>query len=191
MFILPCRILPKTDKTPRRTTPWVTLLIAGLSPWRTGFNPGPVHVGFTVDKVRKCWSVGSVCIATAISVWCTSPPLFGGRRTRCKTAYFAKSGPRATDIRKRGAGDGAPRRPASVASDVVSRQLAAWWARGCTIYRKQALKIKTYNSCPANSCLWQSIASFYKGLLRILFLAIHQINLKLLYVYIHINNLFR
>jgi hypothetical protein len=31
--------------------PWLRRLVAGLSPRRPGFNPGPVHVGFMVDKV--------------------------------------------------------------------------------------------------------------------------------------------
>ena len=30
---------------------WFRLLLAGLSPWRLGFIPRPVHVGFVVDKV--------------------------------------------------------------------------------------------------------------------------------------------
>jgi hypothetical protein len=27
------------------------MLVAGLSPWRLGFDPGPVHAGFVVDKL--------------------------------------------------------------------------------------------------------------------------------------------
>jgi hypothetical protein len=30
---------------------WLRRLVAGLSPRRPGFDPGPVHVGFVVDKV--------------------------------------------------------------------------------------------------------------------------------------------
>jgi hypothetical protein len=31
--------------------PWLKSLVAGLSPRRTGFAPGSIHVGFVVDKV--------------------------------------------------------------------------------------------------------------------------------------------
>jgi hypothetical protein len=31
--------------------PWLRRLVAGLSPWRPGFDLGSVHVGFVVDKV--------------------------------------------------------------------------------------------------------------------------------------------
>jgi hypothetical protein len=31
--------------------PWLWRLAAGLPPWRPGFDPGLVHVGFVVDKV--------------------------------------------------------------------------------------------------------------------------------------------
>jgi len=31
--------------------PWLSLLVAGLSLWRPGFDPKPVHVEFMVDKV--------------------------------------------------------------------------------------------------------------------------------------------
>jgi hypothetical protein len=31
--------------------PWLRLLVAGLSPWRPGFDPRSVDVGFVVDKV--------------------------------------------------------------------------------------------------------------------------------------------
>jgi hypothetical protein len=31
--------------------PWLRRLAAGLPPRRPGFDPGPVHVGFVVDKV--------------------------------------------------------------------------------------------------------------------------------------------
>jgi hypothetical protein len=27
------------------------MLVAGLAPWRLGFDPGPVHAGFVVDKL--------------------------------------------------------------------------------------------------------------------------------------------
>jgi hypothetical protein len=30
---------------------WLKLLVGGLSPRRTGFAPGSIHVGFVVDKV--------------------------------------------------------------------------------------------------------------------------------------------
>ena len=30
--------------------PWLRRLVAGLSPRRTGFDPGSVHVGFVVDS---------------------------------------------------------------------------------------------------------------------------------------------
>jgi hypothetical protein len=31
--------------------PWLRRLVAGFSPWRPGFDPWSVHVGFVVDKV--------------------------------------------------------------------------------------------------------------------------------------------
>jgi hypothetical protein len=31
--------------------PWLRRLAAGLPPRKPGFDPGPVHVGFVVDKV--------------------------------------------------------------------------------------------------------------------------------------------
>jgi hypothetical protein len=31
--------------------PWLRRLVAGLSPRRSGFDPGSVHVEFVVDKV--------------------------------------------------------------------------------------------------------------------------------------------
>jgi hypothetical protein len=34
-----------------RAVPWLRSLVAGLSPWRLGFTPGSIHVGFVVDKV--------------------------------------------------------------------------------------------------------------------------------------------
>jgi hypothetical protein len=30
--------------------PWLRLLVTGLSPWRPGFAPGSIHVGFVVDR---------------------------------------------------------------------------------------------------------------------------------------------
>jgi hypothetical protein len=38
-------------KWTERALSWVRRLVAGLSPWRFGFDPGSVHVGFVVDKV--------------------------------------------------------------------------------------------------------------------------------------------
>jgi hypothetical protein len=35
----------------RKAVPWLRRLAAGLPPRRPGFDPGPVHVGFVVDKV--------------------------------------------------------------------------------------------------------------------------------------------
>jgi hypothetical protein len=35
----------------RMAVPWLRRLVAGLSPRRSGFDPGSVHVGFVVDKV--------------------------------------------------------------------------------------------------------------------------------------------
>jgi hypothetical protein len=35
----------------QRLTSWLRALVAGLSPRRPGFDLGPVHVGFVVDKV--------------------------------------------------------------------------------------------------------------------------------------------
>jgi hypothetical protein len=35
----------------RHVGPWLRRLAAGLPPRRPGFDPGPVHVGFVVDKV--------------------------------------------------------------------------------------------------------------------------------------------
>jgi hypothetical protein len=32
--------------------PWLRRLVASLSPWRTGFAPGSIHVGLMVDKVE-------------------------------------------------------------------------------------------------------------------------------------------
>jgi hypothetical protein len=34
-----------------KAVPWLRRLVAGLSPRRTGLDPGSVHVGFVVDKV--------------------------------------------------------------------------------------------------------------------------------------------
>jgi hypothetical protein len=34
------------------TVPWLKRLSAGLSPWRPGFAPESVHLGFVVDKVE-------------------------------------------------------------------------------------------------------------------------------------------
>jgi hypothetical protein len=34
-----------------QAVPWLRRLVAGLSPRRPRFDPGPVHVGFVVDKV--------------------------------------------------------------------------------------------------------------------------------------------
>jgi hypothetical protein len=38
-------------KCPRLAVPWLRRLVAGLPPRRPGFDPGPDHVGFVVDKV--------------------------------------------------------------------------------------------------------------------------------------------
>jgi hypothetical protein len=35
----------------RKAAPWLRRLVAGLSPWRPGFDPGSLHVGFVVEKV--------------------------------------------------------------------------------------------------------------------------------------------
>ena len=40
-----------TTKPLVRAVPWLRRLVAGLSPRRPGFDPGPVHVRFVVDKV--------------------------------------------------------------------------------------------------------------------------------------------
>jgi hypothetical protein len=40
-----------TGKTQAEAVPWLRRLAAGLPPGRPGFDPGPVHVGFVVDKV--------------------------------------------------------------------------------------------------------------------------------------------
>jgi hypothetical protein len=42
--------LPKV-KLEYMAVPWLRRLVAGLPPRRSGFDPGPVHVGFVVDKV--------------------------------------------------------------------------------------------------------------------------------------------
>jgi hypothetical protein len=34
-----------------KAVPWLRRLVGGLSPWRPGFTPGSIHVGFVVDKV--------------------------------------------------------------------------------------------------------------------------------------------
>ena len=34
-----------------RAVQWFRRLVAGISPRRPGFDPGPVHVGFMLDKV--------------------------------------------------------------------------------------------------------------------------------------------
>jgi hypothetical protein len=40
----------------RGAVPWLKRLVAGLSPWRPGFAPGSIHVGFVVDRVAL-WQV--------------------------------------------------------------------------------------------------------------------------------------
>jgi len=40
LFIYPCWAVP-----------WLRLLVAGLSPWRSEFNPRPGQLGFVVDKM--------------------------------------------------------------------------------------------------------------------------------------------
>jgi hypothetical protein len=37
--------------TLRRAVTWLRQLVAGFSPRRPGFDSGPIHVGFVVDKV--------------------------------------------------------------------------------------------------------------------------------------------
>jgi hypothetical protein len=39
------------DQLSYRAVPWLSRLVAGFPPWRPGFDPGSVHVGFMVDKV--------------------------------------------------------------------------------------------------------------------------------------------
>jgi hypothetical protein len=34
-----------------QAVPWLRRLVAGLSPRRSGFDPGSVHVGFVVDNM--------------------------------------------------------------------------------------------------------------------------------------------
>ena len=34
-----------------RVVSWFRRLVAGLSPWQSGFEPGPIHMGFEVDRV--------------------------------------------------------------------------------------------------------------------------------------------
>jgi hypothetical protein len=46
-----CRLSPNIDLTQTRAEPWLRSLAAGLSPRRSGFAPGSIHVGFVVDKV--------------------------------------------------------------------------------------------------------------------------------------------
>jgi hypothetical protein len=41
----------KYKKINVKAVPWLRRLVAGLPPRRTGFDPGPVHVGFVVIKV--------------------------------------------------------------------------------------------------------------------------------------------
>jgi hypothetical protein len=41
------------SKWPISAVPWLRRLVAGLSPWKPGFDPGSVHVGFVVDKVAR------------------------------------------------------------------------------------------------------------------------------------------
>jgi hypothetical protein len=38
-------------KPSARAVPWLRSLVTGLSPRRSGFAPGSIHVGFVVDKV--------------------------------------------------------------------------------------------------------------------------------------------
>jgi hypothetical protein len=33
-----------------KAMPWLKRLVAGLSPWRPGFAPRSIHMGFVVDK---------------------------------------------------------------------------------------------------------------------------------------------
>jgi hypothetical protein len=47
--------------------PWLRRLVAGLSPRRPGFDPGPVHVGFVVDKVALVQVFTRVCRFSPVS----------------------------------------------------------------------------------------------------------------------------
>jgi hypothetical protein len=49
-YLLPASLLLYYQHRPL-AVPWLRRLVAGLSPWRPGFDPGSVHVGFVVDKV--------------------------------------------------------------------------------------------------------------------------------------------
>jgi hypothetical protein len=53
----------------RMAVSWLRRLITGLSPWRSGYTPGSVHVGFVVDRV----SLGQVfseffCFSVSVSL---------------------------------------------------------------------------------------------------------------------------
>jgi hypothetical protein len=53
----------------RNAVLWLRRLVAGLSQWRLGFKPGPVHVGFVVDKE----ALGQVLPVSIISPWLSIP----------------------------------------------------------------------------------------------------------------------
>jgi len=41
----------RTHQVVSRTVTWLIWLVDGLLPWRPGFDPKPIHVGFLEDKV--------------------------------------------------------------------------------------------------------------------------------------------
>jgi hypothetical protein len=51
-FLLLCGFLLTAEiKYVEKAVPWLRSLVAGLSPRKSGFAPGSIHVGFVVDKV--------------------------------------------------------------------------------------------------------------------------------------------
>jgi hypothetical protein len=57
--------------------PWLRRLAAGLSPWRPGFDPGSVHVGFVVDKVALGQGFSPSSSVFPCQFHSTSAPLLG------------------------------------------------------------------------------------------------------------------
>jgi hypothetical protein len=52
--------------------PWVRQLFAGFQLWRSGINPGPLHLGFVVDEVALRWVFLEVLLLYPVK---TAPPV--------------------------------------------------------------------------------------------------------------------
>jgi hypothetical protein len=50
MLLVTNQPINQPTNQPARAVPWLSLLVASISPRRPGFNPGSVRVGFVVDK---------------------------------------------------------------------------------------------------------------------------------------------